>query len=175
MRGLALALALAACESRGAPPAPAPPAVSPEWTDFYGIQYKAPPGTNAHVTRSVLPGPGGEGGSPTDERPYVSLGMGGPRRFHLTITKVRGPETLDAIKASYAANGVGSGHTGVTTKTGWEMTYRNPRSDDPTKTSLVRLIYADIGGGHYECIYDEQNCADPTVAEAICRSIRAKP
>ncbi len=49
-----------------------------------------------------------------------------------------------------------------------------PRSDDPTKTSSVHPVYVEINGGHYECIYGEQNSRD-LAAEAICRSMRAKP
>lgn len=156
---------LAACGTRGP---------SLEWSDFYGIQYQAPPGTRAEVTRSVLPGPGGLGGSPTDDRPYVLLAMAGPQRFRVTITKSRERETLDAMRSIYVANRIGTDHVGVTTPNGWELTYQTPRSDDPSKASRVHLIYADVGGGHYECIYDEQR-SDPAVAEAICRSLRAKP
>ena len=163
-----LLLVLVACGADKATPAPA---VS-EWTDFYGIQYQAPPGTTARITESVLPGPGGEGGSPVGERPYVELSM--PGRFHVTITKTRGASTLDATKALYVANKLGTDHAGASTPTGWELTYRVPRSDDSTKTSVAHLVYAALGGGHYECSYDEQNCADPKAAETICRSMRAK-
>ena len=140
--------------------------------DFYGIQYQAPPGTTAGITRSVLPGPEGLGGSPVDERPYVTITLAG--RFSVQITKTQGPSTLEGTKALYIANRIGTNHTGVTTPTGWELTYRTARSDDATKTSSVHLMYADLGGGHYECIYGEQNCPDIAAAEAICRSMRAK-
>lgn len=149
---------------------PSPPAA--EWSDFYGIQYQAPPGTDARITRSVLPGPGGGGGSPTDERPYVTLSAAG---FYVTITKTQERSTFDTTKQVYLANQVGTDHTGVTTATGWEMRYRMPRSDDPTKTSGVHLVYAELGGGNYECSYGEQSSRDLAAAEAICRSMRVKP
>ncbi len=164
-----LLVVLVAC---GADKAAQSPAVS-EWTDFYGIQYQAPPGTAARVTDSVLPGPGGEGGSPVGERPYVALSM--PGRFHVTITKTRAASTLAATKALYVANRLGTDHAGTSTATGWEMTYRVPRSDDSTKTSVAHLVYAALGGAHYECSYDEQNCPDREAAASICRSIREKP
>jgi hypothetical protein len=164
-------VALVACGSP-TPPAPLP---TSEWTEFYGIQYMAPRGTDARVTRSVLPGPGGEGGSPTDERPYVTLAMAGPHGFHVEITKSREAATLDATKAMYAANHVGTDHIGVVTSTGWEMTYQTRRSDDPAKPSTARVFHVDLGGGHYECVYDEQNCPDPAAAESICRSMRLAP
>lgn len=162
---------LVACGSSAQPPAVA----TDEWTDFYTIQYQAPKGTDARVTRSVLPGPGGLGGSPVDERPYVTLSMGGVNSFYVTITKTQERSTLDATKASYVANHVGTNHRGSATTTGFEMTYQTQRSDDATKSSTAHLIYAELGGGNYQCSYDEQNGKDPAAAAAICRSLRSKP
>jgi hypothetical protein len=159
---------LVACGSS----AQAPAVATDEWTDFYTIQYHAPKGTDARVTRSVLPGPGGLGGSPVDERPYVTLVS---NTFYVTITKTQERSTLDATKASYVANNVGVDHRGAPTSTGWEMTYTTKRSDDPTKPSTGHLVYAELGGGNYQCSYDEQNCKDPAAAAAICRSMRIKP
>jgi hypothetical protein len=157
-------LVLVAC---GSPPPELP------WTEFYGIQYQVPPGTDVRETRSVLPGPGGLGGSPTDERPYVTL-VGG-HSFYVTITKTQERSTLEGKQQSYLANHIGSNHTGKATPTGWEMTYRTSRGDDATKLGTVVLIYADLAGGHYECMYDDQNSREPAVADAICRSMRVKP
>lgn len=157
----------------GSPTVAAPGGSS--WTDFYGIQYQAPAGTDAHVTRSVLPGPGGLGGSPTDERPDVTLSLAGSHGFYVQITKSKDAESLDGMTSTYVANKVGINHHGSKTSTGWELRYDVQRSDDPSKTSKVVLVYADLAGGHYECIYSDETSPDPAVADAICRSMRVKP
>jgi|GEM_PF-3366983 len=143
------------------------------WSDFYGIQYQAPAGTTAQVTDSVLPGPGGEGGSPTGERPDVVLILPGAHGFRVQIVKPSEPVSLDGMKYVLVGNKVGSNHVGTATKTGWELTY-DVRSEESSSTSKAHIIYADIAGGHYQCEYDEASTGDAAVAEAICRSIRPK-
>ena len=143
------------------------------WSDFYGIQYQSPAGTTAQITDSTLPGPGGEGGSPAGERPDVVLILPGAHGFRVQIVKPAEPVSLDGMKYALVGNKVGSNHVGTATKTGWELTY-DVRSEDSSSTSKVHIIYADVAGGHYQCSYDEASTGDPAVAEAICRSLRAK-
>ena len=160
-----LALAIAVIGACGAS--------SSGWSDFYGIQYQAPAGTTAQVTDSVLPGPGGEGGTPVGERPDVVLILPGAHGFRVQIIKPSESVSLDGMKYVLVGNKVGSNHVGTATKTGWELTY-DVRSEDSSSTSKVHIIYADIAGGHYQCEYDEASTGDPVVAEAICRSLRPK-
>lgn len=132
------------------------------------MQYQAPVGTDARVTTSVLPGPGGMGGSPTDERPWVDLAL--RDRFFVTITKTQEQATLDSIKASYEANKIGSNFVGKPTATGFELTYASTNAP-----GTGHMIVANLGGGHYQCSFHDQNCKDVAAAEAICRSMRVKP
>lgn len=181
-------VALGACRNEDrsgsqAPPVPLPsqvPSSSPthaaplsEWSDFYGIQYKAPAGTDARITRSVLPGPGGKGGIPTDVRPSAVLSLPGPRGFYVELLKTAEPVSLEGMKRALVGNKVGSHHVGKATKTGWELTYDMINPADG-KTGKAHTFYFDVAAGHYQCSYYEVNCGDPAAADAICRSIRPK-
>jgi hypothetical protein len=65
-------------------------------------------------------------------------------------------------------------HEGKTTPAGWELTYE--RLDTTGASSgIVHMVYADINGKHYPCTWAEVSCADRAAADAICRSMRAKP
>lgn len=150
---------------------PSPPAPSPkEWVDFYGVEYKAPPGTNALNKNGVLPGPEGGGGTPADERPNVVLTK--PQGFYVEIVKPAKPVSMEGMMYSLGQNKVGSNLSGKATANGWDLTYETVRGDaTPSKT---HIIYVTLNGGHYQCTYDDSNCPDPKAAEAICRSIRPK-
>ena len=148
-----------------------PPAPSPnEWRDFYGVEYRAPPGTNALNKNGVLPGPGGRGGVPADERPNVVLTK--PQAFNVEIVKTTKPVSMEGMMYTLGQNKIGSNLNGKATTVGWDLTYETVRGDStPSKT---HIIYAALSGGFYQCTYDESTSPDPKAAEAICRSIRPK-
>jgi hypothetical protein len=179
---LALIFVLGACrkEDRSPSPSPsAPPSASSsqaraptEWSDFYGIQYKAPAGTNAQSHDGVLPGPGGQGGIPRGVRPSVVLMKPAPQSFYVEILKTSEPVSLEGMQYVLAGNKVGSNFIGKATSTGWELTYDAARGGGSTSKS--HILYMDSAGGHYQCTFDEGNCGDAGAAEAICRSFRPK-
>jgi hypothetical protein len=178
-------LVLGACRNDDRSPSPSPastsvqvgsPSQAPstsEWSDFYGIEYKAPAGTDARITDSVRPGPGGKGGIPTGVQPSAVLIRRGSQGFYVGLVKTAEPVSLEGMKRVLVGNKIGSNLVGKATKTGWELTYDMSREADGG-TSKVHTLYFDVGGGHYRCTYNEADCADPAAAEAICRSIRPK-
>jgi len=115
----------------------------------------------------VLPGPGGMGGIPRGERPSVKLTMPGAKSFYVDIEKPKDPVSLDGMKRVIVGMKMGTKIVTKTTANGWEITYA---SDDGN----AHILYADIAGGHYQCTYADVNCGDPAMADAICRSLRAK-
>jgi len=145
-----------------------------EWKEFHGIEVQIPAGTHAEVQESVLPGPGGQGGSPTGERPTLTLFMAGANHFHLQIIKSSEPTSLDGMERVIRGNHMGTNLVGKQTAHGWELSYNAIAEGETTPGKPVHTIFNDIAGGHFECTYGEANCADPAVADAICRSIRVK-
>ncbi len=142
-----------------------------EWRTFYGVEYHTSKASSSSVVDSVLPGPGGQGGSPVGERPVVTVAQAGPHGFYLTITRSSYAMTLEGEKSTQVSNQIGSKLVGKTTPTGWELVgdQTSPGGGPPTP---FHEIYVDLAGGHYDCIYAAVNCADPAAAEAVCRSIR---
>jgi hypothetical protein len=175
---LALIFVLGACRKEDRSLSPLPSASSSqaraptEWSDFYGIQYKAPAGTNARSSDGVLPGPRGQGGIPSGVRPSVVLTMPAPHSFYVEILKLSEPVSLEGMQYVLAGNKVGSNFIGRATSTGWELTYDTVRGGG--STSKAHILYVDSAGGHYQCTFDEGNCSDVGAAEAICRSFRPK-
>jgi hypothetical protein len=124
------------------------------------------------ISDGVLPGPGGKGGIPTGARPRVVLAKPGPDGFYVELAKPSEPVSLDGMKYSLTGNKIGSNFVSTITSAGWDLTYDTPRGDG--STSVTHIIYVDIGGGHYECTYDEGNGGSAAAAEGICRSLRPK-
>jgi len=147
--------------------------VSTEWSDFYGIQYRAPAGTNAMTQDGTLPGPGGMGGIPRGVRVSVRLSKPAPLGFYVEIIRTAEPVSLEAMKHALVGSTAGSNMVGHVTSTGWDLIYDMPGAAGAS-TSKAHIVYVDIAGGHFQCIYAEANCTDPAAAEAICRSMRPK-
>jgi len=176
--GLVVIALLGACRKE---PVPTPTsttsrsssAASSEWTDFQGIQYRAPAGTNVLSADGVLPGPGGLGGIPSGVR--ISVTLTKPKGFYVEIVKNAQPTSLEGEKHVLLANKVGTNMVDKATPTGWELTYDMPVTDDARPAAKAHELYADLAGGHFTCSYADVNCPDPAAAEAICRSLRAKP
>lgn len=140
-----------------------------EWRTFYGIEYRAPKSSTSNIVDSVLPGPDGQGGSPTGERPVVTISAAGEHAFYVTITKSSYAMTLDGEKTAYVENKIGANLVGTTTPGGWELT-----GDLTMKGGgHFQEIYVDLAGGHYLCNYGDSS-QDQALAERVCRSIRAK-
>lgn len=176
----ALAVLLGACgketvstsaSSASASASPSSPA--PEWTDFQGIQYRAPAGTNVMTRDGVMPGPGGQGGIPAGVRITVTLTK--PKSFYVQIIKNATPTSLEGEKYVLLGNKVGTNMIGKVTSTGWELTYDMPVTNDARVATQAHELYADLAGGHFMCSYADVNCPDPAAAEAICRSMRPEP
>ena len=144
------------------------------WIDFEGIQYRAPHGTAQRVEDGVLPGPGGQGGIPSGVRVEASITKPNPNGLFVQIVRTAEPASLDGTKQSLSANHVGREMKGATTQAGWELTYEQLDANG-APVGNVHMVYRDIGGGHYQCTWGEANCADRAGADAICRSMRAKP
>ncbi|MBS2012213.1 MAG: hypothetical protein JST00_04970 [Deltaproteobacteria bacterium] len=159
-----------ACGKERAAPSPTPS----EWTDFEGIQYRAPPGTQQVVRDSVLPGPGGLGGRPSGVLVEASISKANPNGFYVELERSRDPSTLEGTKGSLVSNGVGRNLMGQSTATGWELTYEQIGGSGAS-VGLVHVLYTDLGGKHYRCTWAEANCADKKAADALCRSLRPKP
>lgn len=159
--------------STSSSPSPSPSVPSSEWTDFQGIQYRAPAGTNVMSADGVMPGPGGLGGIPTGVR--ISVTLTKPRGFYVEIVKNAQPTSLEGEKYVLLANKVGTKMVGKATSTGWELTYDMPVTNDAQPATQAHELYADLAGGHFTCSYADVNCPDPAAAEAICRSLRPKP
>lgn len=163
---VALAL-LDACGKRV--PTSSSPTSASEWTDFEGIQYRAPAGTNVERRDGVMPGPGGQGGIPTGVR--ISVTLTKPHGFYVEIVKNASPTSLEGEKQALLAAKAGTNMVDKITSTGWELTY-----DMPTTTATqAHELYADLAGGHFMCTYADVNCPDSAAADAICRSLRQKP
>jgi hypothetical protein len=143
------------------------------WSDFQGIQYRAPAGTNVTSADGVLPGPEGLGGIPRGAR--ISVTLTKPKGFYVEIVKNAEPTSLEGEKHVLLANKVGTNMVGKATSTGWELTYDMPVTNDARLATQAHEVYADLAGGHFTCSYADVNCANPSAAEAICRSIRLKP
>lgn len=143
------------------------------WKDFVGVQYQAPSGANATFKDGVMPGPGGQGGIPTGERPSLTLSMAGPKGFYVQLEKPKDAVSLDGMKR--VIDGMKMGTNVVTKKTanGWEISYARTDAADAEPPN-AHILYFDIAGGHYQCTYADVNCGDPAMADAICRSLRAK-
>ena len=137
------------------------------WIGFYGVEVKAPAGTDVHRTDSVLPGPGGQGGSPVGERPSVTLTRA--QSFNVEVRKLPQPMTYEDAIAVLEKSPGNANFRGKRAPHGWELTY-DMAGAPPVKVSL---IYADLGGGHYECGWTSQS-PDVEAAEAVCRSVRAR-
>ncbi len=142
-----------------------------EWRTFYGIEYRTTKASSSSIVDSVLPGPGGLGGSPVGERPVVTIAEAGPHGFYLTITGSSYAMTLEGQKSTLVSNKLGSNFVGKTTPTGFELV-GDQTSPGGGPSTRFHEIYVDLAGGHYDCIYAEVNCADPAAAEAVCRSMR---
>ncbi|MEO8701266.1 MAG: hypothetical protein ABI867_14550 [Kofleriaceae bacterium] len=155
-----LCLGLVACSSSS----------TSEWRTFYGIEYRTSKASSSSIVDSVLPGPGGLGGSPVGERPVVTISEAGPHGFYVTITKSSYAMTLDAAKATLLSNKIGEQLVGKTTPTGFELAGVQTSPGGPS--TPFHEIYVDLAGGHYDCLYADANCADPAAAEALCRSMR---
>lgn len=145
-----------------------------DFIDFEGIQYRAPAGSTMQVQDGVLPGPGGLGGVPSGQRVEASIGRPNPNGLHVTIVRTAEPASLEGTKQSLAANRVGRNMNGKITPAGWELTYEQLDTMG-TPWGIVHMVYADINGKHYQCTWAEVSCADRAAADAICRSMRAKP
>ncbi len=151
----------------------APSSSSGEWIDFEGIQYRAPAGTQQLVKDGVLPGPGGLGGIPSGQRIHASISKPNPNGLFVELLRTADPVTLEGMKSSLVANGIARHLVGKTTTPGWELTYEQIDGADAS-IGEVHIVYADLGGKHYQCTWAETNCADKKAADGICRSLRAK-
>ena len=154
-------------------PSSSTPAASSDWTDFEGIQYRAPAGTNVERRDGVLPGPGGQGGIPGGDR--ISVTLTKPNGFYVEIVKNARPTSLEGEKYALVAAKAGTNMVDKVTSTGWELTYDMPVTGNGKTATQAHELYADLGGGHFMCSYADVNCPDAAAAEAICRSLRAKP
>jgi hypothetical protein len=149
-------------------------ASSNEWTDWEGIQYRAPPGTNALLRDGVMPGPGGQGGIPGGD--HMSVTLTKPNGFYVELVKDASPTSLEGEKYVLTEGGkLKREMVGKVTSSGWELSYDYGTSKDGGRVPQTHEIYTDIAGGHFKCTYGADNCPDATAAEAICRSLRPKP
>ena len=167
------AVGLLALASSGCRPDGGPPSSGDDWSQFEGIEYRAPAGTQRSVEDSVLPGPGGMGGRPVGELVVLTLSKARPGSFYLTIERSRGPLPLESERRVLEGNRVGRNLVGKTTANGWELTYELLDSTG-TPLGIAHEIYAELAGGHYKCTWGEMNCEDRTAPDAICRSMRAR-
>lgn len=143
------------------------------WTEFEGIEYRAPAGTQRGVEDSVLPGPGGQGGRPVGELVVLTLAKPKPGGFHVTMQRSRLPTTLEGEKSALETNHVGRNLVGKSTANGWELTYEQLDATG-APVGISHELYAELAGGHYKCTWGEMNTDDPTVPDSICRSMRAR-
>lgn len=167
--GLVVIALLGGCRKETVPT----PARASEWTDFQGIQYRAPSGTSALSAGGVLPGPGGLGGIPSGVR--ISVTITKPNGYYVEIVKSAQPTSLDGEKQGLLGSKAGTNMVGKATNTGWELTYDMPVTNDARVATQAHELYVDLAGGHFKCTYADVNCPDPAAAEAICRSLRPKP